>query len=400
MTKQLNIHQKLNTKLFKDIVKLLNQEKVQFWLDFDTLLGVWSSNKGKDVSRERDIYLSIDQEQIEILQIALKKIGILYRIYVFPNSSGRKWIHGRIIAFGIFNSWKKYANSFKIVISIKYKQNNEFRWIDVRNCKHISSIYFDKLDDIKFEGKTYKIPSETDKYLNYRYGNWESISDNWIHRIKDGAMVDDKLIKAVPEKASEKKIIKDNIKLVDSNNHSKMKKMLLFTIDQLQKNNIPFWLDAGTLLGIYRDGDLISWDYDADMSIPAEYSDKVTKLRNKFLPNYIIRKRPIYNRWISGHTRVIKVKTTWEKLRQVNFHIDIFCVYKVKDKYRWVDSGVLKHIDAKFFDKQEYIKWEGRNIPVPEYAEDYLSIRYGDWQKPNKYYNAGLHDGAIAERGF
>ncbi|MCK4904525.1 MAG: LicD family protein, partial [Candidatus Marinimicrobia bacterium] len=137
-----------------------------------------------------------------------------------------------------------------------------------------------------------------------------------MHQIDDGTLTSDDIIQSVPIQSKEK-ITNENIKLQDSNNYSRMKKMLLFTIDQLQKRNIPFWLDAGTLLGIYRDGDLISWDYDADISIPAEYSDKVAALRYKFFPSYIIRKRPICSRWIPGDTRVVKVKATWEKLQQV-----------------------------------------------------------------------------------
>lgn len=323
----------------------------------------------------------------------------MYRVHSFTNRSGRKWISGEVIILGIFNSWKQTAHSFKVVISIKYRQNNEFRWIDIRNCKHITAKYYNKLDKIEFDGNVYNIPSEADEYLNYIYGNWQSIPKSWMHQIDDGALASDDLIQLVPIQLI-KKITNENIKLHDSDNHSRMKKMLLFTIDQLQQHNIPFWLEAGTLLGIYRDGNLIAWDYDADISIPAEYSDKVAALRYKFFPRYIVRKRSIYNRWIPGDTRVVKVKTTWEKLQQVNFHIDLFCVYRVNDKYRWVDSGVLKQVDAKFFDTQDYIEWEGRKIPVPAHAEEYLSLRYGNWRIPSKSYIAGLHDGAIVERGF
>ncbi|MCJ7801648.1 MAG: LicD family protein [Candidatus Marinimicrobia bacterium] len=400
MAKWLSIHQKFKTKLFKDVTKLLNNAKVPFWLDFDTLLGVWSANNDKDLSREKDIYLSINQKHLDNLQNVLKKIGFLYRIYSFPNRSGREWIPGKIITLGVFNSWKQIAYYFKLVIFVKYKQNDEFRWIHIRNCKHIADKHYTKLDKIMFDGNTYNIPSKTDEYLNYSYGNWQEISEQWMHQINDGTLVCDSIINSVPTKVIERKITKDNIKLHDSDNHSRMKKMLLFTIDQLQENNIPFWLEAGTLLGIYRDGDLISWDYDADISIPAEYSDKVVALRYIFLPRFIIRKRPIYSRWITGDTRVVKIKTTWEKLQQVNFHIDLFCVYKVSDKYRWVDSGVLKQADAKYFDTQDIIEWEGRKIPIPAHAEEYLSLRYGNWRIPSKNYIAGLHDGAIAERGF
>lgn len=400
MVKRLSIHQKFETKLFKDVVELLNKEKVQFWLDFDSLLGVWSAKKDKDLSREENVYLSIDQKHLKILQNALKKIGFLYRVHSFTNKSGRKWISGRVITLGIFNSWKQTVYSFKVVISVKYKCNNEFRWIDIRNCKHITAKYYAKLNEIEFDGNLYNIPSEADEYLNYIYGNWQSIPESWMHQIDDGTLASDNLIQSIHTQAIERKITKENIKLHESDNHSRMKKMLLFTIDQLQKNNIPFWLDAGTLLGIYRDGDLIPWDYDADISIPAEYADKAATLRYKFFPRFIVRKRPICNRWIPGNTRVVKIKTTWEKLLQVNFHIDLFCIYKVNNKYRWVDSGVLKEVDAKYFDIQDYINWEGRKIAIPAHTEEYLSLRYGNWRIPNKSYIAGLHDGAIVERGF
>ena len=400
MANQLSIHQKLNTKLYKDVVRLLNKENVPFWLDFDTLLGVWSTKTGKDLSREKNIYLSIDQKHLKLLQNALKKNSFLYRLHSFVNRSGRKWVSEKDIVLGIFNGWKRTSYSFKIFISIKYKQKDEFRWIDIRNCKQITEKYYNKLDEIEFEGITYKIPSETDEYLNHRYGNWKSIHESWMHQIDDGALVSDDLIQTVPIQPIELKTTEEKIKLLDNDNHSRMKKMLLFTIDQLQKNNIPFWLDAGTLLGIYRDGDLISWDYDADIGIPAEYADKVAELRYKFFPHYVVRKRPINSRWIPGDTRVVKVKTIWEKLQQVNFHVDLFCVYKVDGKFNWVDSGVLKQVDSKYFATQEYIKWEGRKIPIPAHTEEYLSLRYGDWHVPNKNYNAGLHDGAIAERGF
>jgi len=103
-----------------------------------------------------------------------------------------------------------------------------------------------------------------------------------------------------------------------------MKNMLLKTIDLLNENGFKYWLEAGTLLGIMRDGDLIPWDYDADLGIPAETADEIMKLRLEFLPNYLIKRRKVHTSWLPGDMRVIKVKTPWEKIRQVNFQVDLF----------------------------------------------------------------------------
>ena len=50
----------------------------------------------------------------------------------------------------------------------------------------------------------------------------------------------------------------------------------------LDKNNILFWLDFGTLLGAYRDKDFISYDCDIDIAILYEDAERVRKFIEKF----------------------------------------------------------------------------------------------------------------------
>ena len=72
--------------------------------------------------------------------------------------------------------------------------------------------------------------------------------------------------------------------------------------------------------------------------------------------------------------------------------MDLFCVYPVENKYRWIDSNALKHVDRKYYDSLDTIEWEGRQINIPKYAEEYLTLRYGNWQVPDQNYDAGSHD--------
>ena len=76
---------------------------------------------------------------------------------------------------------------------------------------------------------------------------------------------------------------------------SKIDQNLIETIGILEKNDIPYWLCQGTLLGIIRDDELIPWDHDIDIAV--WYSKKLNeklktimtshkyKLKNKYMIN-------------------------------------------------------------------------------------------------------------------
>ena len=56
-----------------------------------------------------------------------------------------------------------------------------------------------------------------------------------------------------------------------------IRELFIKTIKFLNKNNITYWVDFGTLLGIHRDGDIILGDNDADICIPSSEEDKLLK---------------------------------------------------------------------------------------------------------------------------
>ncbi len=394
------IKQRLQEKIFRDTINILRKYKIPFWLDSDTLLGVMVEKKNRQTSRNENIFLSIPGDYLQKLLSLKKEFGFRYKFYNYPDCSGRKWIEGNISIVGIFNSWKRRSSALKVFISPKYKKGEKYLWVDNRNCKWISSHFFDHLDQISFNGNEYPVPSNVEDYLYRRYGNWIELEPDWIERIDDFAIVEDKIIKNVLPKKVTRAQPTIKIKLHEKKYHQRMKNMLLQTIDILQENNIPHWLEGGTLLGIIRDGDLIPWDYDADLGIPGDCGQKVLNIRRKFLPKYLVKKKTIKSNWLPSDIRVIKIKTTLEKLKQINFHIDLFCMYKVDNTHRWIDNNALKHVDKKFHEKLDTIKWEGSEVNIPSYVEEYLKIRYGNWKVPSQNYDAGLHDSSIAERGF
>ena len=395
------ILRQLKTNLFSTTVKLLKSNNIPFWLDTNTLLALMGKKMELPLLNFKNVRLSIPGEYFSQLLVVLKQLGYAYRFYSIPNKSGRQWIENEYCRLAVLSRFKHKTKAFKIFITPKYKKRHHYRWVDKRSCKEIDGKYYDQLEEIKIYGQSFPVPYQTEEYLKFRFGeNWKNPNLKWIASIDDNSIVNDSTL----ENISFTKVINNSplekIQLQEGDYHRRMKNMLLKTIDILNENGFKYWLEAGTLLGIMRDGDLIPWDYDADLGIPADTADDIMNLRLKLLPNYLIKRRRVHTSWLPGNMRVIKVKTPWEKIRQVNFHVDLFCVYPVKNKYRWVDSNALKHVDRKYYDTLSTIEWEGRTINIPNHAEEYLSLRYGNWQIPNQNYNAGLHDGAIAERGF
>jgi len=61
-----------------------------------------------------------------------------------------------------------------------------------------------------------------------------------------------------------------------------LKDLMLYTTSTLERHGIPYWLDYGSLLGAWRDHDIIPWEFDVDLGIPEEQCDEVLKLRQLF----------------------------------------------------------------------------------------------------------------------
>jgi len=184
---------------------------------------------------------------------------------------------------------------------------------------------------------------------------------------------------------------------------------LLKVAEFLEVNGVSYFLEAGTLLGIVRDKDLIPWDHDIDLCITSEWSGKLLKLRWLFLRKgfkFTIRKNPFpYGPVNNGDIRMIKIKPIWPYIKRMftggskaNFPVvDVFVKYSDGENVFWQVEGLILKINKDYYSAFEYIEFFGKHLRAPLRYKDYLTEKYRNWEVPVKDWRLKTGDFTIVE---
>ena len=162
----------LSDKLFRDVITVLNKNRVKYWLDYGTLLG--AIREGDWISSDFDIDIGIYYPKGDAnLYKDLCKIGITLDIDYF-DVKGKGFPRKSNI---LINS---YCNRFaKLEIMPYYKTGDNYCKLTQQREDGIYGAetpakFFDKLNTYFFKGMYVKIPSEVDEYLKFLYGDWKT----------------------------------------------------------------------------------------------------------------------------------------------------------------------------------------------------------------------------------
>jgi len=158
-----------------------------------------------------------------------------------------------------------------------------------------------------------------------------------------------------------------------------------FTSDLLARHGIMHWLDWGTLLGVVREGQLIPWDGDADLSILQRDEDAVLALEEEFAAAGHHLERP--GLW-RGHRGVIRIR--YSKVNRA--HLDLF-MWQVCDGVvlplegageGWPGMAGRLVFPERFITPLGEVSLNGRRVPAPTPVEEFLrEHRYGPgWATP------------------
>lgn len=169
----------------------------------------------------------------------------------------------------------------------------------------------------------------------------------------------------------------------------------------LNEANIPWWLDFGSLLGLYRAGRKIPWDEDIDCGIPQEFHDAAIAFLEAALP------KEDYAVWdfsvATNRNSLIKVL-----VRKTGMLIDI-CHYNFNGdrntmtyQFNCQNSWYIPEEGKKREPQTEHpvdmvfplrrSTFESLEVFVPNNVEGYLKAKYGDNLAPCRVWSNQKQD--------
>lgn len=173
--------------------------------------------------------------------------------------------------------------------------------------------------------------------------------------------------------------------------------LLLTICRQLEQDGVHYYVDAGTLLGLYRDGALIPWDDDLDIAIG---SDSIQKAKSSLTHLCEVLQQSTRYKWqvqeyysnqdfgavTRGDVRSLALECEESGLPK----LDVFVKYVNGEMMDYVLSSRGIRMPSGHLLTNELFEFKGQCVSIPSDPEGYLTRHYGDWQTPVKDWNLGM----------
>ena len=175
--------------------------------------------------------------------------------------------------------------------------------------------------------------------------------------------------------------------------------LLLMLSKNLKLQGVPHYIDAGTLLGVYRDNALIPWDDDLDFSVNAAHLTHTIKVLEQQLPNMLeitgvtwtLHKyinQQTYGAVPIGAIRALKLLPDDDSGAFPG--IDFFVKYIQGEHMDYCLASRGFRMPSNHFNNIQNHLFAGGEVYLPNAVEAYLEGHYGDWQTPQE--NWSLND--------
>ena len=159
-------------------------------------------------------------------------------------------------------------------------------------------------------------------------------------------------------------------------------KLLYEVCCAFNEENIDYWVDFGSLLGIIREGKPIMFDRDIDISVINFNQDQINRLAKNF------EKRNIH--FIREYKKIYRCRLnnffmmTNKKFGYADIYVNSI---DFKNKKYISPTGEKCDIPMDLIGKPQIYKWKDIYIKVPEKIHETLVYRYGDdYMTPRPFY--------------
>ena len=147
-----------------------------------------------------------------------------------------------------------------------------------------------------------------------------------------------------------------------------LRNLAVDVIVTLNRYNVDYWADFGTLLGIVREQDIIFGDNDVDVVL---VQSSLLEQQMKYVMNDLN---------LMGYKS--KNEETWDAYRTYTtfgLFADLYINKKDDDMKVYLGStGDTSNISYSLIGTPIYIKWNSIDVKVPENVHDVLIFRYGE----------------------
>lgn len=126
----------------------------------------------------------------------------------------------------------------------------------------------------------------------------------------------------------------------------------------------------GTLLGIYRDGDFIEWDEDTDLYILEEEEGLFKDL--------------LWDLIDAGFELIRYERAGLYSILRNGEYIDFYVLNKLSEELRLTSDGGI--LFERFIKERRIMEFKGQKLFIPKDTEEFLSFKYGEWQKPVRFF--------------
>jgi len=163
--------------------------------------------------------------------------------------------------------------------------------------------------------------------------------------------------------------------VVDAHRRLALRRALPEVCRVFEAAGVDYWCDFGTLLGYYRESDIIRGDKDVDLSALMTEKPKILALADVFKSRGYV----LTDRGGRAHKLLrIHDARTW-------YHVDVYPYVIDNDMLRSVISSPTEDVPARLVAPRVGVPFLGATLRVPADVPALLSYRYGpDFMRPRR----------------